>query len=104
MYSESFMNYQDFVDNLDEATVNQLRTAVELGKWENGEALTDKQRESAMQAVMLWQAKFEISGVDEPFTVNPNGELKLGKGKVIKQAPLEYRAIDDPNLFITSKK
>ncbi len=97
------MNYQDFVDKLDEKTVNQLRTAVELGKWENGEKLTDKQRESAMQAVMLWQAKHEITGTDEPFTLNPNGELKLGKGKVVKQAPLEYRIADDPNLIISSK-
>lgn len=96
------MNYQDFVDNLDEATVNQLRTAVELGKWDNGDALTEKQRESAMQAVMLWQAKYEITGSDEPFTLNPNGDLKLGKGKVIKQSPLEYRN-DDPNLIISSK-
>jgi uncharacterized protein len=97
------MNYQDFVDNLDEATVNQLRTAVELGKWENGEAMTEKQRESAMQAVMLWQAKYEITGADEPFTLNQKGELKLGKGRVVKQAPLEYRVNDDPNLIISSK-
>lgn len=99
----AIMNYQDFVDNLDEKTVETLRTAVEIGKWENGERLTDKQRESAMQAVMLWQAKYEISSADEPFKLNNNGDLKLGKGKVISQAPLEYQVENDPSLIFSSK-
>lgn len=97
------MNYHDFVDQLDEKTVSQLRTAVEIGRWENGEQLTEQQRDSAMQAVMLWQAKYEISGDDEPFKLKPNGELKLGKGKVIKEAPLEYQVENNPNLIFTSK-
>ena len=97
------MNYQDFVDQLDDKTVNQLRTAVEIGRWENGDKLTDEQRDSAMQAVMIWQAKYEMSGADEPFRLKSNGELMLGKGKVIKEAPLEYQVDNDPNLIFTSK-
>ncbi|MBV1909494.1 MAG: YeaC family protein [Kangiellaceae bacterium] len=97
------MNYQDLVDNLDEKTISQLRTAVELGKWDNGDKLTNQQRESAMQAVMLWQAKFEISASNEPFKMNKNGELNVGKGRVIKEAPLEYQVENDPNLIFASK-
>ncbi|MDQ7049825.1 MAG: DUF1315 family protein [Enterobacterales bacterium] len=44
------MQYLDQVNQLDHATIDKLTTAVEIGKWENGEKLTDRQRESAMQA------------------------------------------------------
>jgi uncharacterized protein len=37
--------------------VDRLRTAVELGKWPNGDRLTAEQRATSMQAVLIWEAK-----------------------------------------------
>ena len=101
--AKQYMQYQNFVDNLDAETINKLQTAVEIGKWDNGETLTDKQKESAMQAVMMWQAKNQKSSSNEPFKVNSNGEFKVGKGDAFNNTPLEFRAKDDPNLIFKSK-
>lgn len=97
------MEYQQFVDNLDDQTVRKLTTAVETGRWENGDKLTEKQRDSAMQAVMLWQARNEVSRENEPFKVNANGEFSVGKGSKLTETPLEYRPNDDPDLIFKSK-
>ena len=97
------MQYQNFVDNIDAETINKLQTAVEIGRWENGDKLTDEQRDSAMQAVMLWQAKNQLNSSNEPFKVNSKGEFKIGKGDALGDTPFEFRAEDDPNLIFKSK-
>jgi len=93
------MEYQQFVDNLDAATIKKLTTAVEIGRWDNGDKLSQKQVESAMQAVMLWQAKNQVGDVDEPFKVDNKGEFRVGKGKTLSDTPNEFKQIDDPNLI-----
>lgn len=35
----------------------QLRTAIELGKWPNGDRLTEAQREDSLQLVIAWEAR-----------------------------------------------
>ncbi|MBT1449396.1 DUF1315 family protein [Glaciecola sp. XM2] len=50
-----------------------LRQAVETGKWPDGQRLTDEQKESALQAVMLYQAK--VSQSEEHMTVGKDGEI-----------------------------
>jgi len=37
--------------------VDRLRTAVEIGKWPNGDRLTPEQRSTSMQAVLIWEMK-----------------------------------------------
>lgn len=51
------MNIEQMLAVLDENIVNKLRTAVEIGKWENGVALTPEQRQISMQAVLVWESK-----------------------------------------------
>ncbi|WLF83127.1 YeaC family protein [Moraxella sp. ZY210820] len=51
------MNIEQMLAVLDENIVNKLRTAVEIGKWENGVVLTPEQREISMQAVLVWESK-----------------------------------------------
>jgi len=102
------MDYKDIVDNLDEKTINKLRTAVELGRWESGDKLTKDQRDNAMQAVMLWQANKNQDLAEEPFKVNNKGEFKIGKGAILDETPLEFRQeIDNPlldkNVILKSK-
>ena len=52
------MNKQDILDSLNPEIVEKFRTAIEIGKWENGEKLTDAQRETCMQAVMVWEHEY----------------------------------------------
>lgn len=51
------MNIEQMLSILDENIVDRLRTAVEIGKWPNGVALTQEQRETCMQAVLIWESK-----------------------------------------------
>ncbi len=69
------MNYLDAVDSLTPHIIEKMKLAIEVGCWENGDKLTPEQLDSTIQAVMLWQAKNQQPGNDEPFTLNSNGEI-----------------------------
>lgn len=99
------MSYQQFVDKLDPTTISKLNTAVELGRWENGDKLTAKQQADAMQAVMLWNASQNSKAVTEPFKVNSQGEFKVGKGEVLTDTPVEHKETftNIDNLILRSK-
>lgn len=49
-------NYQ-LLEALTPEVVQNLRRAIELGKWPNGERLTQEQKETCMQAVIAYEAK-----------------------------------------------
>ncbi|SPL70586.1 YeaC family protein [Acinetobacter stercoris] len=49
------MNIEQMLAVLDADIVARLKTAVEIGKWPNGVALTQEQRETCMQAVIAWE-------------------------------------------------
>lgn len=49
------MNKTDILNALDADIVERFRTAIALGKWPDGRKLTDKQRDTCMQAVMVWE-------------------------------------------------
>ena len=51
------MNIEQMLAVLDPEIVGRLKTAVEIGKWPNGVALTQEQRQICMQAVYAWEAK-----------------------------------------------
>lgn len=51
------MNIEQMLAVLDPEIVARLKTAVEIGKWPNGVALTKEQRETCMQAVYAWEIK-----------------------------------------------
>ena len=52
------MNKQDILNSLTPEIVAKFRTAIEIGKWENGEKLTNSQRDTCMQAVMVWEHEY----------------------------------------------
>ncbi|GGI90976.1 YeaC family protein [Shewanella gelidii] len=61
----------------------KLVSAVEIGKWEDGTALTPEQKESTMQVVMMYQAK-HLDQHDH-FTINRHGEInELSKTQLKK--------------------
>ena len=51
----------------------KFKQAIETGKWLDGNPLSQTQRETVLQAVLLYQAKVEQS--EEHMTVGKNGEI-----------------------------
>lgn len=52
------MDKQQILDALTPEIVEKFRTAIQLNKWENGVRLTDEQRHTCMQAVMVWEHEY----------------------------------------------
>ncbi|MFT4654178.1 MAG: hypothetical protein ACJA0G_002104 [Kangiellaceae bacterium] len=52
---------------------DKFKQAIETGKWLDGKPLSQEQRETVLQAVILYQAKIEQS--EEHMTVGKNGEV-----------------------------
>jgi uncharacterized protein YeaC (DUF1315 family) len=55
--STEIHNAEAILAALNPDIVDRLRTAVEIGKWPNGDRLTDEQRATSMRAVLLWEGK-----------------------------------------------
>lgn len=51
------MEVNELISMVTPEIYQRISTAVELGKWPDGVALTDEQKEHCMQIVLLWQAK-----------------------------------------------
>lgn len=51
------MAFQDTAAQLDAATIERLRTALELGKWPDDQALTAEQKQTIMEALLTWEHK-----------------------------------------------
>ncbi len=51
---EKPQSWQALVHNMTPQIHQQLKTAVELGKWPNGERLTAEQRDHCLQAVIAY--------------------------------------------------
>ncbi len=58
------MDYQQMIDSMTPEVFENLRRAVELGKWPDGQALNSQQRENAMQAIIAW-GKTHLSEQDQ---------------------------------------
>lgn len=70
-------DYAKLVDSLTPDIVERFTEAVETGKWPDGSALTEPQRDNCMQAIMLYNARHNSR--DEPFTISAQGEIQTGK-------------------------
>jgi len=51
------MSEQDLLHALDGDIVERFKTAVELGKWPDGRALTDDQKQVCMRAIIFYEHK-----------------------------------------------
>lgn len=49
------MNKQEVLSAMTPELVESFRVAIEIGKWPDGTRLTDDQRQTCMQAVMIWE-------------------------------------------------
>ena len=72
------------IDEMPVDVYERLRSAAELGKWEDGSVLTEAQRESTLQVVMLYQAR-RLDQHDH-FTIAAGGKMnELSKAELKKQ-------------------
>ena len=72
------------IDEMPEEVYLRLLSATELGKWDDGTVLTEPQRESTLQVVMLYQAR-KLQQT-EHFTIAAGGNInELSKSELKKQ-------------------
>jgi len=60
----------------------RLMTAVELGKWPDGVALTPEQKENSLQLVMLWQSRHNTQA--QHMTIDTKGQMVMKSKQQLK--------------------
>ncbi|QKJ87331.1 DUF1315 domain-containing protein [Paramixta manurensis] len=68
----------------------RLATAVEIGKWPDGVALTAEQKEHCLQLVMLWQARNNHQ--PQHMSINQQGHVVMKSKRELKE---EWGISDD---------
>lgn len=87
--------FESLLQSLTPELVEVLKQAVEVGHWNNGTQLTDQQKESAIQALMAYEARQTVDKEDsEPFKIDSTGQLKVGKNRIYKS---KNDFSEDPN-------
>lgn len=51
------MSDEQLLNALDEDIIQRFKSAVELGKWPDGKALTETQKQTCMQAIIFYEHK-----------------------------------------------
>lgn len=76
------MSIEQIIDNMTPDVYQRLMTAVELGKWPDGVALTAEQKENCLQLVMLWQARYNSDA--QHMTIDTNGQMVMKSKQQLK--------------------
>ena len=53
--------FRKVIEQMNEETYQRLRRAVEIGKWPNGQVLSQEQRETSMQAVLAYESIHSVN-------------------------------------------
>ena len=77
------MEIAQIVENMTEDVYQRLATAVELGKWPDGVALTQAQKETCLQLVMLWQARYNNDA--QHMTIDTRGQMVMKSKQQLKE-------------------
>jgi len=67
------MNLDDVISSMTPEVYQRLATAVELGKWPDGVALTPEQKENSLQLVMMWQMRHNTD--PQHMTIGQDGQI-----------------------------
>ncbi|MCW8328320.1 DUF1315 family protein [Photobacterium sp. SDRW27] len=88
------MDLEQLLNAMTPEVFQRISTAVEIGKWPDGTPLTQQQRDSAMQAMMLYQSRHNTNA--EHMSVEAGGEIKFKTKAEFKQDfGIEEPAQDD---------
>ena len=77
------MNFEQLIASMTPEIYERLKTAVELGKWDNGERLSEAQKEHSLQAVIAYQSLHLTQ--TEHMTIAAGGALNLKPKQELKQ-------------------
>ena len=83
------MDYQQLIETMSTEVYRNLTQAVELGKWPNGQALTNEQRENAMQAIIAW-GQLHL-GERERVGYIDTGHKAGGRCEAPEESPLSWK-------------
>lgn len=50
-------SFLDMIEKITPEIYQNLKQSVELGKWPNGQPLTNEQKETCLQAIIAWEAQ-----------------------------------------------
>lgn len=53
----NYQNFEDLIASMSRETCDNMRRAVELGRWPDGRTLTREQKQLCLQAVIAWENK-----------------------------------------------
>ena len=76
------MNIEEMIKGMTPDVYQRLVTAVELGKWADGVALTPEQKENCLQLVMLWQARNNTDA--QHMTIDTQGQMVMKSKQQLK--------------------
>ena len=77
------MNIEEMIKGMAPDVYQRLVTAVELGKWADGVALTPEQKENCLQLVMLWQARNNTDA--QHMTIDTQGQMVMKSKQQLKE-------------------
>ncbi|WP_437891188.1 YeaC family protein [Phytobacter sp. V91] len=77
------MDLDQVINSMTPEIYQRLVTAVELGKWPDGVALTPEQKENSLQLVMLWQAKHNTQA--QHMTIDTQGQMVMKTKQQLKE-------------------
>ena len=77
------MSLESLIEGMTEDVYQRLATAVELGKWPDGVALTAEQKENCLQLVMLWQARNNTEA--QHMTIDTSGQMVMKSKQQLKE-------------------
>lgn len=87
------MNLQDTIEHMPEAMYLRLKCAAETGKWPEGTVVEQAQRDTALQLIMAYQARYLNS--DEMLTIGSDGQM-VHKNKRELKAQFATVTKDEP--------
>jgi hypothetical protein len=103
------MDFSRLIESLTPDMIERFTQAVETGKWPDGTDLTEQQKETCIQAIMIYKAK-NNQDEEEPFTVTKAGDLVSGKkvreefpGQSANEREAKESIFIDPSLIIPNK-
>lgn len=89
---EKQVNFEQLIQSLDADVYQRLKTAVELGKWPNGDRLTAEQKGLSIQAVIAYERQHlppeQRSGYIEPMKPTACGP---SEDEIQEDAPLRWK-------------
>lgn len=73
----------EYANKLSPSLYQQLKQAVETGKWLDGNPLTEGQKADTLQLIMAYQSLFNKT--PEHFSIAKGGEIHMEKKSVLKK-------------------